>query len=1199
MENSHETNRVGISTQTSVEATATGAGSAPIGDESPVAEPNLTSNMQTQLMENQQPSFQPTRSVSEAAQPLTTLAGLTRRRIQWSNEMNQFIIRAYFRTTRCETSMPGYRQRLHLMFVEEYPHLGHVTEQNIADRRLAIIRKKLISSPLIDTIRAEVASELNGDVVEELASAEAVSENNQEVPGPPYSADENNNDISNTNVDQESCKLRDELNSALTKFSFVDPVLRPKLPKQQQGHILNPNIQRMNNVILPGFLPEINNYMQLDTLLYCSAYAILTTSGRRIHAERAQRSAPKKREPPWIKRLSDRIEALRKEAGVLSAFNIQPNSRKLRRRAIKIKQKYVVHGQYSETNNTHAEALDTIKQKISLYAKRLRRYKQSKQRSEDNNLFNRSQKSFFDRCRGKAENSSQPPNIGVLENFWSGIWSSPSQHNQSSQLLQQNDETNEITPMQECTVSTEDFQIVVKRLQNWKASGIDGLHNYWLKSFVSLHETMRREINKFIQNPSCIPDYLCEGITYLIPKEDSYTEDPSKFRPITCLNTFYKLTTSCVAELINRHCLRNNIIAEQQKGCRKGSLGCKEQLTIDAVVTGQACSGQRNLFAAFIDYKKAFDMVPHSWLLETLRLYKINPQLVSFCEVVMTKWCTKLKAQKLTSKLIQIKRGIFQGDSLSPLWFCLSINPLSYLLNKSKYGFEIKSSVQSTRITHLMYMDDIKLYSSSANSLEQLLKIVEKFSNDIKMEFGVEKCKTIQIVRGKMTKGLDYITATGKTIQSLEEGEFYKYLGMEQSRRIDHTLIKSRLNEIFKCRVEQLLKTLLNSRNMITAINTYAVPIITYSAGIVKWSSTDLESLERKVRTLMTKYRQHHPKSAIERLVIPRDKGGRGLISIQNLVEKQNRNLFTYFSEKAPSSSLHSAILHADDNFTPVNMKNTNPLEQLTQSSQQNHFDSWKSKPLHGRHPNELYASNIDLLVSNSWLSFGNLFPETEGFMVAIQDQVLPTRNYLKFIVKDQNIVTDDCRRCGAQHETIQHILAGCTVLVSEGYKRRHDNIGKILHQELLKKYGILSSLLPYYKYNPESVIDCPAYLVYWDRTILTDTSVPCNRPDIVIYNKMEKNIILVDFAVVNNNNLESTYSTKIQKYTALCFELKDLWRANTAITIPVIISTTGLVPKTTILALERLGVPKRVVYSMQKSVILDSCRLVREFLAL
>jgi len=82
---------------------------------------------------------------------------------------------------------------------------------------------------------------------------------------------------------------------------------------------------------------------------------------------------------------------------------------------------------------------------------------------------------------------------------------------------------------------------------------------------------------------------------------------------------------------------------------------------------------------------------------------------------------------------------------------------------------------------------------------------------------------------------------------------------------------------------------------MIKAINTYATPVLTFSFGIVKWIPTDLENLQTKMRTLLTRYRFHHPRAAKERLTLPRQMGGRGLIDITRIHDKQVKLLQTYF----------------------------------------------------------------------------------------------------------------------------------------------------------------------------------------------------------------------------------------------------------------------------------------------------------------
>jgi hypothetical protein len=159
--------------------------------------------------------------------------------------------------------------------------------------------------------------------------------------------------------------------------------------------------------------------------------------------------------------------------------------------------------------------------------------------------------------------------------------------------------------------------------------------------------------------------------------------------------------------------------------------------------------------------------------------------LINFLSHVITFWRTTLNLSinntKLKSEPIQIKRRIYQGDSLSPLWFCLAINPLTNLLNSTGYGFNIRlNNTTLSKLNHLLYMDDIKLYASKKNHILSLLTITENFSNDIGMSFGIGKCKTQSICRGHY-ENLEYITKEREIIKNLNKGEFYKYLGINQS----------------------------------------------------------------------------------------------------------------------------------------------------------------------------------------------------------------------------------------------------------------------------------------------------------------------------------------------------------------------------------------------------------------------------------
>jgi len=115
-----------------------------------------------------------------------------------------------------------------------------------------------------------------------------------------------------------------------------------------------------------------------------------------------------------------------------------------------------------------------------------------------------------------------------------------------------------------------------------------------------------------------------------------------------------------------------------------------------------------------------------------------------------------------------------------------------------------------------------------------------------------------------------------------------------------------------------------------------------------------------------------------------------------------------------------------------------------------------------------------------------DLFAETEGFLTTIQDQVILTRNYKKYILQQPD--TDElCRRCGKESETIQHITAACEQLASTEYVQRHDGLAKIIHQKLAEAAKLTDNKSPYYKYTPANVLENVHFRLYWNCSILTD----------------------------------------------------------------------------------------------------------------
>ena len=104
---------------------------------------------------------------------------------------------------------------------------------------------------------------------------------------------------------------------------------------------------------------------------------------------------------------------------------------------------------------------------------------------------------------------------------------------------------------------------------------------------------------------------------------------------------------------------------------------------------------------AWIGYRKACDMVPHSWIIECLDLFGVAENIQSLVVNSMEKWKVMLCSGNSKLGEVEIKRVIFQGDSLTPLVFALALIPLSLTLRKVKAPYEVSES--KGKMNHFIY----------------------------------------------------------------------------------------------------------------------------------------------------------------------------------------------------------------------------------------------------------------------------------------------------------------------------------------------------------------------------------------------------------------------------------------------------------------------------------------------------------------
>ena len=128
---------------------------------------------------------------------------------------------------------------------------------------------------------------------------------------------------------------------------------------------------------------------------------------------------------------------------------------------------------------------------------------------------------------------------------------------------------------------------------------------------------------------------MTHGRTVLCQKDPRKDNALENYRPIICLPLMGKLSTGAIAEEMYDYLEQEKLLPEEQKECRRGSRGTKDQLLIDKTVLKDCEKRHTNLSMIWIDYKKAYDFVPHVCINECMELFGIADNVRNFLEKSM------------------------------------------------------------------------------------------------------------------------------------------------------------------------------------------------------------------------------------------------------------------------------------------------------------------------------------------------------------------------------------------------------------------------------------------------------------------------------------------------------------------------------------------------------------------------------------
>ena len=347
------------------------------------------------------------------------------------------------------------------------------------------------------------------------------------------------------------------------------------------------------------------------------------------------------------------------------------------------------------------------------------------------------------------------------------------------QMLVQNELSNYEAAHQNCNldyvISEKEIFEDSKKLKNNKASAYDMLKNEMIKAALPFLCKLIAQAFNIILNTGRFPESWKEGIIIPVHKNGSQL-DPNNYRGITLSSCFSKLFCHVLNNRISSELEDISFLKPEQAGFRKKYRTSDHMFVLRTIIDKYVLNSKNGskLFTCFIDLKKAFDTVWHAGLFLKLQKAGICGKIYNVIKSMYNNSHSKVKCKHFMSEPIKILKGVHQGNVLSPLLFNIFINDIGDDLTENAVPV-----LHTSKISHLLYADDLLLLSTTEDGLQHNIDRVTSFCKKWGLSINTDKTKVMVFSKsGKANEKYGKFTI-GQTL--LENVDQYKYLGVDIS----------------------------------------------------------------------------------------------------------------------------------------------------------------------------------------------------------------------------------------------------------------------------------------------------------------------------------------------------------------------------------------------------------------------------------
>ena len=288
-------------------------------------------------------------------------------------------------------------------------------------------------------------------------------------------------------------------------------------------------------------------------------------------------------------------------------------------------------------------------------------------------------------------------------------------------------------------LTLDEIGVTLKEMKHNKSPGSDGFPAEFFKCFWrQLGGYVLRALNEGFKKGS-LSCTQREGVIICLPKPDKDRELVRNWRPITLLNTVYKIASASIANRIKT--VLDSILNEDQTGFVKNRyIGDNIRLIYDTIHHLTYTNSPGLLLC--LDFEKAFDSLDWKFLFKVMHAFGFKNDICRWINVLYFGIKSTLSINGSISEWFQVSRGCRQGDPVSPYLFVMCVEIMAIMIRENNLIKGISINNIETKISQ--YADDSEiLLDNDRVSFEETIRTIDTFGKSSGLKLNVEKTNAV------------------------------------------------------------------------------------------------------------------------------------------------------------------------------------------------------------------------------------------------------------------------------------------------------------------------------------------------------------------------------------------------------------------------------------------------------------------------